>query len=162
MKKHFFLLVLFVAVILSGQALSQSLLSETLTNIESTLGRSLTPGERGRYIYAAKDAERRFNGIRRAYVFTAAESVGVSDGDIGHMVTKEIGVFRPIDDEALTKKVTEIKGRPLSADERAAFVSVDQVRKENAENVRIGLIVELSKITGLDTKVVAKMLPQVR
>jgi|GEM_PF-5002567 len=162
MRKQFALLVLLVALALPGQALAQSLLSETLKSIESTLGRSFTSGERGRYIYAAKDSERRFNRIRRAYVYSTAEAVGIADGDIGHMVSKEVGVFSPIAEDLLLKKIAEAKGRQANADERKALATVDQARKEDAQDVRIGLIAELSKITGLDTKVIAKMLPLVR
>jgi len=144
-------------------AAADQLMEGVLFRMEVARGEPLNATEKTRFIYAAKDLERRLFTARRAFTYRLAEALGVNDGVILKAVPVELPVTQPfINRDALISALEATLEARFSDSTKKKLGEIDAERLKDVKAAVKEQLKELAGISGLPEETVRKLMPPIR
>lgn len=155
---------LFALLLLAAfPAAADQLMEGVLFRMEVARGEPLNAAEKTRFIYAAKDLERRLFTARRAFTYRLAEALGTNDGVILKAVPIELPVTQPfINRDALISALEATLETRFSDSIKKKLGEIDAERLKDVKAAVNEQLKELASISGLPEETVRKLMPPIR
>jgi|GEM_PF-2534421 len=154
---------LFILLLASFPSAADPLMEGVLFRMEVARGEPLTAAQKSRFIYVAKDLERRLFTARRAFIYRLTEALDVSDGVILKAIPIELPVTQPfINRDALVTKLEATLETKFSDSIKHAVGEIDAERLRDVKTAVNEQLKELADLSGLSEKAVRKLMPPIR
>ncbi len=154
---------LFLLLLTSFPAVASPLMEGVLFRMEVARGEPLDAAQKSRFIYVAKDIERRLFTARRSFIYRLAKALDVSDGVVLKAIPVELPITQPfINRDALVAALEATLDTKFSDTIKNAVGEIDTERLKDVKATVKEQLKELADISGLPEETVRKLMPPIR